>query len=123
MNYRWIIIENSLKDKNVLDKYKVLSETTFAEGTDRESRMLKVEVPEDEAPSLADLLEEKIIYPYYTHLYHEDPNKSQLIVVFSEKKFLLGKDDFSKAVEYGLANSVTEEEMQINPLDVSEETW
>ena len=123
MNYRWIVIENSLKDRSVLDKCKVLSETKFAEGTSRESKMLKVEVPEDKVHDLVDTIEETLIYPYYTHLYHEDPNKTQLIVVFSRKKFLSSKDSFKKALEYGLAHDVSKKELDIKPRDVSEETW
>lgn len=124
MFYRWIVIENSLKDKTDLKKYKILSETKFAEGNkSRESRMLKIQVPEEEVQSLADSLKDNIIYPYYTHFYHEDPNKDRLIVVFSGKKFLVGKNNFKRAVDYGLANDVFAEELDINPRDISQETW
>ncbi len=42
MNFRLVVIENSLKDKTILYKYKVLSQTTFAQGDkNRESQMLK----------------------------------------------------------------------------------
>ena len=123
MNYRWIVIENSLKGKGVLSKYKVLSETTFGKGSNRESRMLKVEVPEDEATNLAESLKENVFYPYYTHLYHEDPKNSNLIVVFSGKRFLIPKDNIKRAVDYGLAHDVLEQELDIKPKDISEETW
>lgn len=123
MNYRWIVIENSLKNKSIIDKYNVLSETKFGEDSNRESRMLKIEVPESEATHLAESLKDNIIYPYYSHLYHEDPKKSQLIVVFSEKKFLLSKDDISRAVEYGLSHDVSKDEMDIKPIDVAQENW
>ena len=123
MNYRWIVIENSLRDRGVLEKYKLLSKTMFGEDTPRESRMLKIEVPEDEVTDLADSLKENIIYPYYTHLYHEDPKNPNLIVVFSGEKFLIPKDDMKKAVDYGLAHDVLEQELDIKPKDISEETW
>ena len=124
MFYRWIVIENSLKDKSVLNKHKVLSETKFAEGdSSRESRMLKIRVPGENVIKLADSLKDNIIYPYYTHFYHEDPRQNKLIVVFSGKKFLTNKDNFQRAVEYGLKHNVSKEELNINPRDISEEDW
>jgi|SRR3989344_9617518 len=124
MSYRWIVIENSLKDKSVINKYQVLSETKFAASDPkRESRMLKVRVPETEVHSLAESLTKNIIYPYYTHFYHEDPKQNILIVVFFEKKFTLTKDDFKAAVEYGLKHGVSQKELDISPRDISEEDW
>jgi len=123
MNYRWIVIEISLKDRSILDKYKVLSETKFGEDTTRESRMLKIEVPEKEATDFADSLKKNIIYPYYTHLYHENPKNPNLIVVFSGERFLVPKDSIKRVVDYGLAHDVLEQELDIKPKDISEETW
>lgn len=124
MFYRWIVIKNSLKEKSVLNKYKILSETKFAEGDpSRESRMFKVRVSEEDVIKLADSLKDNIIYPYYTHFYHEDPRQNKLIVIFSGKKFLTNKDNFQRAVEYGLKHDVSKEELNINPRDISEEDW
>src|SRR3990167_7407526 len=111
MFYRWIVIENSLKDKSVINKYQVLSETKFAAGDPkRESRMLKVRVPEEEVHSLTQSLTKNIIYPYYTHFYNEDPKQNILIVVFSGKKFTLTKENLKAAVDYGLKHGVSQEE-------------
>lgn len=123
MNYRWIVIENSLKDKKPLNKYKILSETIFGKDTNRESRMLKVEVPEGDVTQLSDWLKENIEYPYYTHLYNEDPNKTQLIIIFSGQKLLLSKVDTKRAVEYGLSHDVSKSELGIKPREVAQETW
>ena len=124
MFYRWIVIENSLKNKDIINKYQILSETKFAAGdAKRESRMLKVRVPETEVHSLAESLTKNIIYPYYTHLYHEDPKQNILIVVFSGKKFVLKKHNFKTAVDYGLKHGVSKEELDISPRDISQEKW
>lgn len=62
MFYRWIVIENSLKDKSVLKKYTILSETTFAEGDQsRMSRMLKIQVPEKESIQIKIIFKESLI--------------------------------------------------------------
>ena len=124
MSYRWIVIENSLKDKSVINKYQFLSETKFGSGDPkRESRMLKVRIPEEEVQTLSQSLTKNIIYPYYTHFYHEDPKQNILIVVFSGQKFTLIKDNFKTAVDYGLTHGVSQEELDISPCDISEEDW
>ena len=124
MFYRWIVIENSLKNKDIINKYQILSETKFAAGdVKRESRMLKVRVPETELHSLAEWLTKNIIYPYYTHFYHEDPKQNILIVVLSGKKFVIQKENFKVAVDYGLSHGGSQEELDIYPRDISQEKW
>lgn len=124
MFYRWIVIENSLKDKSIIKKYPILSVTKFASGDPkRESRILKIRIPEKDVQKLSDSLKENLIYPYYTHFYHEDSKKNNLIVVFSNKKFLTSKDNYKTALDYGLANDVSSEEIAINPRDISQEDW
>jgi len=124
MFYRWIAIENSLRDKSILKKYKILSATKFAEGDpSRESRMLKIQVPEEDIDELVKNLEENIIYPYYTHFYHEDPKINKLIVVFEGKRINTRKNDFKRAIDYGITHDVTREEMNIAPRDISQEAW
>lgn len=124
MFYRWIVIENSLKDKNVLKKYKLLSETVFANDDPiRKSRMLKIQVPENKINSLIENLKDVIIYPFYTHFYHEDPKINKLIIVFSGKRIDTKKDNFQKVVDYGMAHGVIRDEMNISPRDISQEDW
>ncbi len=124
MFYRWIIIENSLKDKSVLKKYPLLSETVFsANDPARKSRMLKLRVPETDIDELVNSLINNIIPPYYTHLYSEDKNDDKLIVVFSGQKFPTKKSNYSDAKDYGLIHGVSTDEMLISPLNVGKEEW
>lgn len=125
MFYRWIIIENSLKDKGILKKYRVISETKFAEGdlSGRESRMLKIRIPEKDINKLINLLRKNIKHPFYTHFYHEDPKINKLIVVFEGKIINTGKNNFQRAIDYGITHGVTREEMNISPRDVLQEDW
>ena len=118
MFYRWIIIENSLKDKSILKKYKILSETKFGEGA-----MFKVQVPEEEVNNLADSLKENIVSPYYTHLYCEDSKIDRLVVVFADKQIDTKKSNYQNAFDYGIAHGVSKEEMVIQPTDILLESW
>lgn len=123
MNYRLIVIENSLKDKNILDKYTILSETVFGENTPRESKMLKIEIPEQDIELISHKITDSLIYPYYSHLYHEDPENHRLVILFSKKRFDENKKSYPQAMSYGLTHGVAKEEMAIEPADIAEEKW
>lgn len=123
MNYRLIVIENSLTDKSVLSQYKVLSETKFSEGTDRESRMLKLLVPKEDISSLSTQLMNNIAYPYYCHLYAEDPESTELVVIFKNKMFKTSKQEYNDAIQYGTEHEVSRDEMNISPVKIAEESW
>lgn len=125
MFYRWIVIENSLTDTNILKKYPILSETIFAENdsSGRRSRMCKIQVPEEDINALINILTTNTKYPYYSHFYHEDPKVNSLIVVFHGKRIDTKKDNFQIAIDYGIAHGVSREEMHIEPREISRESW
>ncbi|KKQ23578.1 MAG: hypothetical protein US40_C0002G0121 [Candidatus Roizmanbacteria bacterium GW2011_GWC2_37_13] len=124
MFYRLIVIENSLIDKSILKKYPVLSETVFAANDpERKSRMLKIRVPDQDIDELVNSLTHNLITPYYCHLYVEDPIDDSLIVIFSGQKFFAKKSNYQNAKAYGLSHGVTENEMQISPVEVTKEEW
>lgn len=123
MNYRLIVIQSSLKDKSVLAKYKILSETKFEEGTPEESSMYKIEIPEDEVSDVSNFLKKNLKHPYYAHLYHEDSNENKMIVIFSAQLFHTSKDYPKDAITYGIQHGVTEEQMDIKPRNIAEENW
>jgi hypothetical protein len=123
MNYRLIVIENSLKDKNILSGYALLSETTFAPGTDRASRMLKMEIPYEKVDTLAKEIEKNLIPPFYAYLYEEDRKNDHLIILFTNKRFDEKKKYYPNAFLYGTTHGVAKEEMIITPTEITEETW
>jgi len=123
MNYRLIVIRSSLKDKSVLAKYKILSETKFEEGTPEESSMYKMEIPEDEVYNVSNFLKNNLNYPYYAHVYHEDPKNNTMIVVFAGQLFHTTKDHPKDAIAYGIQHGVTKEQMDMKPRNITDETW
>lgn len=123
MNYRLIVIENSLKEKGIFNKYKILSKTLFEKGTPRESNMYKIEIPENEIDVVTAFLKKDLIHPYYSHFYHEDPENDSLVIVFNGIIFNAQKSNFVDALNYGTSHGVTKEQMNVKPRDVQEERW
>jgi len=123
MNYRLIVIKNSLQNKEILKKYKILSKTLFESGTPQESVMYKLEIPITDTNSITNFLMYNLKCPYYAHLYHEDPTNDSLIVIFTDKIFHSSKINFTDAVDYGVSHGVTKEQMDIKPRDIRDEEW
>ena len=123
MKYRLIVIENSLSEKSILNKYKILSKTFFEKGTPQESFMYKMEIPAKDIQIVTELLKQNLKYPYYAHLYHEDSHNNSLIVIFSDQIFHTSKTNFTDAVTYGISHGIPKEQMDIQPRDVHDERW
>lgn len=125
MNYRGIIIEQSLINKNILTNVKVLSKKIINERTTEVWNMLKVEIPEEKIEEFIKRLA-KVIKPHepwYAHFYHEDPRKTNMIVVFSKEIILITKNKPEKAVEYGLRIGIPLAQLDFKPNDILKETW
>jgi len=123
MNYRLIIIENSLKDKSILKNYTILSKTYFERGTPAESVMYKVEIPDNQVELISERLKNTLIPPYYCHLYQENPEEDTLIVIFKDTVFKARKSNYTEAFNYGVSHGVTKEQMRIEPTEVQKERW
>lgn len=125
MNYRGIIIEESLGDKSILDKCEILK-TKVAEIDARTTwYMHKVQIAEENIHEFTKELIEKMDPNgrWYSHFYHEDPNKTQMIVTFYKKRFCESKDNFDRSVEYGLQEGIPQEQLDFVPRDVADEEW
>lgn len=123
MNYRLIVIDGSLKEKSILTTYIILSETKFEAGTPEESTLYKIEIPESDIGNVSNFLKNNLKYRYYAHLYHEDPTRDTMIVVFGGQLFNSSKTHHEEAMEYGIHHGITERQMIITPKNVSEEKW
>lgn len=123
MKYRLIVIENSLSEKSILTKYQTLSKTFFEKGTPQESFMIKIEIPIKDVNMIVNFLKHNLKYPYYAHLYHEDPTNNSLIVIFPGQIFHTSKTNFTDAATYGISHGIPKEQMDIQPRDVHDERW
>lgn len=125
MNYRGVIIKESLEDKSILKGVKILSKKIANPGERVGWHMLKVEIPAKEILDFTTRLTKalKRYEPWYAHFYHEDPELDRMIVVFADKKFLTSKDNPERAVKYGLEIGILREQLDFKPNNVSKEEW
>ncbi len=125
MNYRGIIVEESLQDKNILDDCKILSTDVEEIDSTTTWHIHKVQIPEEQILKFIETVAEKTDSngTWYSHFYHEDPNKKQMIVTFYKKILLVSKDNCIEAVDYGLKQGIPAEQLDFQPRDISEETW
>ncbi len=97
--YKGVVIENSLLDKKVLEKVRVIGTRTEGEWTLHDIRLSKKQI-EDIQKSIVD---EK----WYFHLW--EPGKDQVTVVFKDKMFTITHSDtetWNEAIAYGEARGI-----------------
>ncbi|KPJ57203.1 hypothetical protein AMJ49_01150 [Parcubacteria bacterium DG_74_2] len=118
--YHSIVIEESLKNSEILKKYKILR-TKFS--ARKNWHLHIIEVPEIFEEFIKDirraLVDDK---PYYFHIYNEG---NTLIIVFKDKIFdlnLLDKTTWQEAYQYGASKlNIPAEELDFYPSRISEE--
>jgi hypothetical protein len=117
--YHSIIIEESLKNSEVLENYKILRTKFSAE---QNWHLHIVEIPEPEE-AIKEVKEAMVTdKPYYFHIYNEGKT---LIVVFKDKVFHLNPNDKStweEARVYGASKlNIPPEQLNFYPTKISEE--
>jgi len=125
MNYRGIIIKESLTKPEVLGLVEILSQHAVDEGSADVWNMCKVQVAEEEIEDFTEKIS-KVLDPkisWYCHFYNEDPNDPMIYVVFFEKVFFVEKDDPHEAVEYGLSLGIAYEQLDFRPQAIADEQW
>jgi hypothetical protein len=125
MNYRGIIIKESLIDPDILSLVEKLSEQIEGEGTPEVVHMYKVKVLEDDIELFTEKLSQKLDpkEPWYCHFYSEDSNDSTMYVVFYDRIFFVEKDDPHEALEYGLSLGIPIEQLDFKPQAIQDEQW
>ena len=115
ISYKGIIIENSLRDKSVLNQIKTLNDKT--EIQDGEVWHLRlVEVDEDNIDNTSKTLQELLKESWYIHFF----NDRLLVVIFNDKIFKLDVNDpdsWLEAVKHGISQGILEEQLDFWPHD------
>lgn len=126
MNYKGVIIEESLEDKSVLDKVKILStkieKTTPGHKTPwvKQWTLHTVEIPDEEAEETAQMLSRVLDYSHNSGWYADFKNDQFHYVIFKNKVFNIRLDDaegFKKAKQYGISLGIPEYQVDFAPED------
>lgn len=108
MDYQGVIIEESLGNKDILDKLKIIS-TKVSQVTEKHQTpklkqwtMHTVEIPETDAQKIAEELAEKILDRWYA----DYKNDKIHYIIFKNKIFRIdkkSKEQYAEASRYGIA--------------------
>ncbi len=121
MNFRGTVIEESLEDPRILKNVTII-QTTVKPATTREKTpwikqwtLHTVEVPEQEAGSLAEALSVKLdgTHPWYAD-FKDDKNH---YIVFRNKVFHVNRtkpEDYQKATAYGLTLGIPDYQLDFS---------
>lgn len=113
---RAIVIEESLKDKSVLDNYKIIR---IKKSGSWHLHVLEISNAEEAIKDIqAAMVSDQ---PYYFHIYDEGKN---LIIVFKEKYFLIDPNNQSTwgdVIKYGLSLNIPKEQLDFYPQKIADE--
>lgn len=123
-NYRGVIIEESLEDKDVLKKMKVLSTKVEKVTPKHKSPWLKkwtlhtVEIPDDQAEEIAKEISESLDYKHGGSWYADFCDDTHHYIIFKNKIFFVDRknqEQYDKAREYGLSLGIPEYQVDFHP--------
>ncbi len=122
--YGGVIIEESLEDKSILSKLKIL-ETEVENVTDRHKtpwlmRWTKhtVEVPEEEAQDVAQHLAKAIVLTHKGSWYADFKNKQFHYIIFRDKVFKVdrqNKEQYDEVNKFGEALGIPSYQLDFSP--------
>ncbi len=122
MNFRGIIIEESLEDKKILKSLNILK--TIVEKTSPEDNtpwlkkwtMHTIEVTEDKAMEIAERI--AISLDKNHNWYADYKNEDYHFIIFKKKIFVVDrikKEEYEEAKKYGLKLGIPEEQLDFSP--------
>lgn len=118
--YHGIIVNKSLKDENLVKKLNIIG----SKKSDSSNwTLLKISFPEDKLNEMIKFVQENLVSKekYYAHFYRDN----ELIVIFKDKVFHVtpDKSTWKPVIEYGLYLNISEEQLDMKPCRVEEETY
>ncbi len=124
MDYKGVIIEESLIDPSLLDRVKILD--TKVEQTTPEHQtpwvtkwtLHTVEIPEDKADEVAGEIGKQLDYSHKSGWYADFKNDKFHYIIFKDKVFKIALDDaegFRKASRYGVSLGIPEYQVDFAP--------
>jgi type IV secretory pathway VirD2 relaxase len=126
-NYKGVIIEESLEDKEILKKVKIVSTKVEVVAKRHETPWIKqwimyaVEIPDGEAEMIAETLSKSLDREH--EWYADFKNGTNHYIIFRDKIFCIdrnSKGQYEEAKRYGLSLGIPEYQVDFAPDD---EVW
>lgn len=127
-NYKGVIIEESLENKEVLKKVKIIS-TKVEQVTDEHKTpwlsqwtLHTVEIPENEAKEIAEEISNSLDRAHSGSWYADFKNNTHYYIIFRNKIFYIdrkSKEQYDEAKRYGISLGIPEYQVDFHP-DIAE---
>lgn len=117
MNYKGVIIEESLENKDVLKEVQVLDTKVEKVTDEHQTPWLKqwtlhtVEIPEKDADSIAEKISKSLDSGHGGSWYADFKNNTHHYIIFRNKVFFIdrnSKEQYDQAKQYGLSLGIPE---------------
>lgn len=127
-NFKGVIIEESLENKDVLKKVNILSTEVEKVTEEHKTPWLSqwtlhtVEVPESEAQAVSEEISKSLDYSHNSSWYADYKNDTHHYIIFRDKIFYIDQDDkeqYAEAKHYGIALGIPEYQVDFHP-DIKE---
>jgi hypothetical protein len=122
--YKGTIIEESLTNKNVLKKVKIISTKVEPITDEHKTPWLSrwtlhaVEIPENEAQSVAEEISKSLDYSHNNSWYADYKNDTHHYIIFRDKIFYIdrkSKEQYDEAKRYGISLGIPEYQVDFHP--------
>ena len=123
-NYKGTIIEESLANKDVLKKVKIISTKVEPITDEHKTPWLSqwtlhtVEVPENEAQAIAKEISKSLDYSHDSSWYADYKNENHHYIIFRDKIFYIdrtSKEQYDEAKRYGISLGIPEHQVDFHP--------
>ena len=120
MNYKGVIIEESLENKDILKDVKILSTKVEKVTKEHETPWLSkwtldtIEIPEDEAKEVAEKISKSLDRAHNGSWYADFKNDTHHYIIFRDKVFYIdreSKEQYDEAERYGISLGIPKHQL------------
>jgi len=125
MNYKGVIIEESLKNKNVLSKVKILKTKIEKVTSKHKTPWLKqwtlhtVEIFEENADEVAEAISNSLDYSHGSAWYADFKNDQYHYVIYKDKIFKIDRskpEEYQAATDYGISLGIPDYQVEFSSI-------
>lgn len=125
MNYRGVIIEESLENKAILKHVRILSTKVEKVSEKHKTPWLTqwtlhtVEIPEDKADDIASNISRSFDYSHKSAWYADFKNNNYHYIIYKDKIFKIYRnkpEEYQSATDYGISLGIPEYQVDFSPI-------